>query len=218
MNRRHFAAASPLFAVLVLCLAAANAEAQKAEPKPLFTGPTFLCAGNGFVAIVPFSKPQSLIVILADRNGIEAPQTIPTTGNDVSELACMGSHIELLARETNANHPSVLPFALREELLGLGPIKQEPREDIEWSGSGPEPSAVERRIEGFDTNPASGFGMTGDWYVGVGGNRDHMYELHCVSSRARGERKFSVDLLDETYDRKVLRSIPLIREDTPEGE
>jgi len=136
-----------LSCMLVLCLATGIAAAAQETNKPLFTDQVWLCIGRGFVAMVPLARPQPLVVINIDHKGIGQPDKIATTGNEVFGLQCMGSHIELLVRQGESDHFSVLPFSVR----GDG-IKQEPREDINWSidGKFPTPSGIERREEAFD--------------------------------------------------------------------
>jgi hypothetical protein len=194
-----------LFAVFVVSSAA---FAQKSGKMPLFTHETSLCAGSGFVAMVSFSRPQSLTVVTVSSKGIGAPQTILTTGNEVFGLQCMGSHLELRVRQGESDHFSVLPFSVSGDT-----IQPEAREDIDWSiaRNGTMPSVIERRIERFDVG--AGAGMRGDWYVHVGDTPGHIYVLHFVEAERsdRGlETRLTVDLLSETYDHKIVQAVPLI--------
>lgn len=199
--------------VFVLFVASSSTFAQQSNSRPLLTEDTSLCAGRGFVAMVPFSRSQSLTIVIVGDKGIRSPQTIQTTGNDISGLQCMGSHLELAVRETGSDHGSVLPFRILD-----GAIQREPREDIDWSIShnGTMPSPVERREESFKVG--AGSGMRGDWYYGVYFGPDRVYELHYVITDRDGTTKVTVDLLSETYGYyKVLETIPLIHFESHES-
>jgi hypothetical protein len=151
-------------AVFVLCMATTSTPAAEKGSKPLFTHRPSLCVGRNFVAMVPVSRPQPLIIIKVGDKGMEAPQTIPTTGNEeVFGLQCVGSDIELLVRETGADHFSVLPFTTWPS------IQPEPREDINWPiGKVSTPPAIERRMNGFHQIGRAGDDMRGNWYVRAG--------------------------------------------------
>ena len=201
-----------LSCVFVLCVTTAVTGAVQKTSKPLFTDQVWLCIGRGFVAMVPLARPQPLVVINIDSKGIEQPQRIPTTGNEVFGLQCMGSHIELLVREGESDHFSVLPFSVHED-----GVKEEPREDINWSISRKPttPSAIERRQEAFDWMTRAGAGSRGNWYTDVLGayTPGHTYELHFVESRTQHCADLVVDLLEESLTpKKITKSVPLIRE------
>lgn len=191
--------------MFVLLVASSSTFAQRSNSEALFTEDTSLCAGRGFVAMVPFSRSQSLTIVMVSDAGIGSPQSIQTTGNDISGLQCMGSHLELSVREAGSDHPSVLPFRILD-----GAIQREPREDIDWSIShnGTMPSPIERRLERFTMG--TGAGMRGDWYYGVYGGPDRVYELHYVTADRDGTTKVTVDLLSETYGHRVVQTMPLI--------
>lgn len=64
----------------------------------------------------------------------------------------------------------------------------------------------------------AGDGMRGNWYVQGGYSPGHIYEVHFVETETRYRKdattvKFVVDLLEETQDRKVTQSVPLIEEE-----
>jgi hypothetical protein len=69
----------------------------------------------------------------------------------------------------------------------------------------------------------SGAGMRGDWYVSVPrvNNRDHIYEVHYAITRTRSTdghaTTVSVTPLEETLDRKITKTVPLVREKTYEN-
>lgn len=199
--------------VFVLFVASSSSFAQQSNRRPLFTEDTSVCAGRGFVAMVSFSRSQSLTIVIVSDEGIRSPQTIQTTGNDILGVQCMGSHLELEVREAGSDHASVLPFRILD-----GAIQREPREDIDWSIShnGTVPSPVERREDGFQMG--AGSGMRGDWYYGVYFGPDRVYELHYVITDRDGTTKVTVDLLSETYGYyKVLQTIPLIHFESHES-
>ncbi len=206
-----------LFATLVLCMTAASAAAAQTDSKPLFTHRPWLCIGRGFVAMVPLYRPQPLIVIKISSKGIEAPQTLPTTGNEVHGLQCVGSDIELLVQEAGSDHFSVLPFSVKQSA-----VKQEQREDINWPlGKVGTPPDVERRMEAFHGMGRAGDDMTGNWYIQVPspeGRPGHIYKVHFVETETGSPRNglavtLVVNLFEETLDRKVTQTVPLIREE-----
>jgi hypothetical protein len=196
-----------LAAFFLLCVTVAiPAGAQTVAKKPLFTERPWLCVGSGFVAMVPLSSPQPLVVIRIAGNGIEAPQTIPTTGNEVQGLKCAGSFVELLVVATGADHFSVLPFHIQSSA-----VEPEQREDIGYSASrkGPTPPEVERKLETFYDI----LNIRGDWYAEVprAMHPEHLYEVHFVNVTKQGDTFFAVDILDETPAKKVAHSVPLVR-------
>ncbi len=199
-----------VFAFCALWAATAPGFAQRLQ-LPLLTDQTWFCIGGGFIAMSPFSRPQPLIIIKIGGKGIEAPLTIPTTGSEVFGMQCLGSHLELLVRESGSDHFSVLPFHVQP-----GPIEREQREDIDWSISQKPsmPPAIERRLEAFH-GPGSlpGSTMWGDWYEEVPrvDNTGHAYEVHFLRRQTGDTIRVVVDLLEETFTRKATRSISLIR-------
>jgi len=206
-----------LFAMLILSVATTRTQAAQANsPQQFFTiQAPWLCVGDGFVAMVQLARPQTLFVIPIDANGIEAVQKITTTGNEVFGLQCVGSHIALRVREDGSDHFSVLPFAVNGNT-----IKLEQREDINWSISqnAAMPPAIQRRMNEFNTpGLLPGSGMRGDWYVQVpANNRNHVYEVHYAIAETRSRDALmttvSVTLLEETRDRKVTKTVPLVRQ------
>ncbi|HXX01893.1 MAG TPA: hypothetical protein VEJ00_11795 [Candidatus Acidoferrales bacterium] len=197
--------AQAVIAHIVLCILASAAQAQT-KSKPLFSEPLSLCSGHGFVAMAPFSWSESFVVVMIDEKGIEAPKTIQTPNNGIIGLQCLGSHLELHVREDQSDHSSVLPYAIRD-----GKIEPEPREDINWSisGKGPMPSAVERRSDGFGASAANA-ATRGDWYELVCIGVNHIYELHRVFHEIDGVSKFRAELVEETFDHKVTKALPLV--------
>jgi len=195
---------------LVLCFTTAVSAASQDTSKPLFNDQAWLCIGRGFVAMLPLARPQPLVVIDVGHNGIEPPEKIATTGNEVFGLQCMGSHIELLVREGESDHFSVLPFSVERDR-----VQQEPREDINWSISRKPtmPSPIERRQEAFDWMTRAGGASRGDWYTDLrGATPGYAHEVHFVASRNRNCGDLKVDLLEETLPgRKVTKTVPLIK-------
>ena len=55
-------------------------------------------------------------------------------------------------------------------------------------------------------------GAWGDWYLGIGDvdRPDRLYELHFVRSNLKGTTKSAVTLLEETFQKKVTKSVPLV--------
>jgi hypothetical protein len=161
---------------------------------------------------MPIGFSQSLTVIRVGATGIETPEAVSIPAREVHGLQCMGSHIELLVED--GDHFSVLPFNVQQ-----GGIRQEQREDLDWSLSREPamPSAIERRTEAFHgIGVEAGAGMRGDWYVQVYGiySPGHLYEVHYVQRGVNpADIKLEVTLLEETLSRKVVGSLPLIKLD-----
>jgi hypothetical protein len=229
-SMKAFPANAALFAVFVLCVAATSTAAAQTSNKAIFAGPEYdppwLCVGSGFVAMLRTGYHQPLIVVTIDRNGIEAPQRLSIEGNESFGMQCVGSHVELLVRETDSDHFSVLPFSVEQNT-----IEREQREDIDYSLAlaGPMPSAIARRIDEFYRTELYPTGMLGDRYVQVWrivGNASHAYAVHFVYTETRSRQglalKLVVDLLEEALDKlpfsmkdgKVTQLVPLIREQT----
>jgi hypothetical protein len=192
-------------AVLLLApmVSASPARAPTAAPKPLFTQRPWLCVGGGFVAMVPLSRPQPLTVIRIGSNGIEAPQTIATTGNEVHGVTCSASYVELLVVREGSDHFSVLPFRMEGNA-----VQPEPREDINYSQKAPIPPEIDRRLQAFDDI----LNIRSDWYVELPrvNQPGHTYEVHFVNTQKGQDAFFAVSLLEETPPRKVIRSVPLV--------
>ncbi len=214
---------------LIALLAAlmSTAHAQSAS-RAIFAGPEFdspqLCVGRGFVAMIRYGNRQPLVVVVVGNKGIEAPINVPIEGDEVFGMQCAGSHIELLVRQTAADHFSVLPFRFTQNIL-----LRDAREEIDYSlaAKGPQPPAIERRISEFHRPELNPLGLLGDWYVEVMVDRPgYAYSVHFVHTEVRSGRelaiKLEVDFLEQTLDRlpfsmrdaKVTRSVPLIRQQT----
>jgi hypothetical protein len=100
------------------------------------------------------------MVIKIGSEGFEAPQSIPTTGNEVRGSLRVGSNIELLVQEAGADHFSVLPFSIQECT-----IEEAQREDFTSSSS--RKATIARAIEGrmneFLGMRRAGENVMGDW-------------------------------------------------------
>jgi hypothetical protein len=223
---KAFSANLIVLVVFVLGLAAMGTVYAQTGSKALFGpewDPPWICVGGGFVAMLGKGYHQPLVVVAIDSNGIEAPKKLSVEGNEVFGMQCVGSYIELQARETDSDHFSVLPFRVEQ-----GAIERQPREDIDYSLTlkGPMPSVIERRLDQFLWG---GYKWTqvGDWYVHVlrvVGNSNHAYAVHFVHTETRSrlglEFKLVVDLLEQSFekklfsvkDAKITRLVPLIRE------
>jgi hypothetical protein len=206
-----------LHAIIVLHLTAASPfSAQSSNDRPLLNQSPMLCTDGAFVAMVPLARPQPLIVVTMGRNGIAPQQTASTNGNEVFGMKCGSWGVELLVRETGSDHFSRLPFSIHDDT-----IQREQRQDLDWSISrnGPMPREIEREMGDFHRlGWVAGSGMLGDWYVRVPNvvNLEHIYELHFVRTEKRLphglETTLVVNLLEETYQRKVTKSVPIISE------
>lgn len=191
----------------------ADGQASQTSRKPLFTDyPPHLCVGNGFVAMAGIGIRNPLIVITVDVNGIEAPQTIPSVGDEIFGMQCSAGHIELLVSDYKS-HRLIMPlYAVRQHSQETT-IEEVQREELNLPTSGFSPPAVEHRKDSFHRiGSRAGEGMRGDWYVEVAyGNRPkNMYEVHFVSDHGETYDNVVVTLLEETLDRKVSRSVPLV--------
>jgi hypothetical protein len=195
-----------LTALFAMSVFVVNIAAQKAS-KPLVTDyPPYLCVGGGFVAIVGSNTPLALIRI--DEKGIERPETIPVTYNDIRGVQCGGSQLELLDRGEGASgHFSTILLSVGKET-----IHQEQREDLGWSGYGPTSPTVAYKVGSLES-AGSQAGMTGDWYVEMpwAADRAHnKYEVHFVSSNTPYSSKLVVTLLEETLDKKKITASLLL--------
>ena len=213
---RPLFAGATVCAVLAVCLTATNVAAEQAGNSPPFTrkAPS-LCVGGGFVAMVPWGFSQPLVVIRISSKGIEAPQTFPTTGYYVGGMQCAGSYIELLVQQKGSDHHSILPLRVQSASFEV-----EPREELLESiaPSRPTPRDVERKMERFGGIGRTAWTAVGDWTVEVPwvDNPGRVYFVHFVHTEAivRGSgvsTRIVVTLLEETYSRRIIRSVPLIR-------
>lgn len=192
-----------------------SADAQTSS-KPIFTAyPPYLCIGNGFVAMADITHHAPLVFIPIDVNGIEAPQTIPSVGDDVLGMQCSGSHIELLVKDYKSEHLIIPLYKVQWNYRELTTIREEQREDLNLPKSGPTPPAVEHRRDSLQSGGSRAGGYArGDWYVWVPGvveRPDNTYEVHFVSGIINGNAKLVVTLLEETRDKKkITKSVPLV--------
>jgi hypothetical protein len=210
---------SALFALCVFATSAASA--QTSSIKPIFTNyPPYLCVGGGFVAMAGISIRDPLIVIPIDVNGIEAPQSIPSVGDEVRGMHCSDAHIELLVHDYKSDRLIMPLYTVQWHSRNPTTISEEQREDLNLPKSGPTPAALKHRRDSFEwgVNRAGGW-TTGDWRIWVPQVVDrpnNRYEVHFVhtETRHRGGGATSmlvVDLLEETLGGKVTKSIPLIK-------
>jgi hypothetical protein len=200
--------------VFALSVATGSAAVQTSK-KPIFTDyQPFLCVGGGFVAMAGISKSNPLIVIPIDVNGIEAPQIIPSVGDAVIGMQCSDSRIELLVDDDKSGRLIMPLYTVQWHSQRPSTISEEQRENLDLPKSGPAPPATSFK-EGSLTwggNRAGGY-MRGDWYVWVPQVVDrpnNTYEVHFVSSHGKNCGKLVVTLLEETLDKKVTRSVPLV--------
>jgi len=187
-------------------------HAQTEAGQPLFTYfPTMmLCADTGFVALASV-HPLELTVIRISEKGIEEPQGIPLTYEDVYGMKCGPGRVELLSRISGSDHFSRLLFTIGEKSIQPGNPQ-----DIMYSISAK--LATPPEIEDFHEIPLRLKRTTGDWRVRIfGGPPNRYFELHFVKTETRSSRglntHFAVDLLEKTFDQKVVRSLALIRDD-----
>jgi hypothetical protein len=197
------------FLVFTLSLEAPTTATAQKPTNALFTDyPPWLCVGGSFVAMVGLSKDRPLLVIRIDGKGIEAPQTIPLSGNEVRGLQCSGSRIEVLVWKGGSDIPSILPFT-----VGYYEIYNEPHEELDWLNSGRArmPSAIQNKVEAFDwIGSRAGVWMRGDWYVEVPRVDDrpnNSYELHFVSNNTGGVARRFVTSSRRTLKAKRSRNL-----------
>ena len=155
-----------------------------------------------------------LVVIPIDLNGIEAPQTIPLVGDAVFGMQCNGSPIELLVNDYKSGGFLMPLYTVEWHSRNPKTISEEHREGLDLLKSTPTPenSFV------WGANQA-GHLTTGDWRLLIGQIPDrpnNRYEVHFVSTETRYPRggvtdKLVVDLLEETLDGKVTKSVPLVK-------
>jgi len=191
-----------------------DAGAQANKPAPLFTQIPYplICADSSFVAMASVAHPNQLIVIRIGSTGIEEPRTIPL-GYDVYGMKCNYQRVELLVEGEKEDFFSRLPFTIREDS-----IERQKTIPINYSISQKGPTPVE--IEDFHKIQSL---PLGDWYVRIPAYRraNIAYQLHFVRTveRTRDEMKtrLVIDLLEETFDRKVNKIVPLVRVENSEG-
>lgn len=197
-----------------LSVATGSAAAQT-NNKPLFTDyPPYLCVGGGFVAMAGISKRDPLIVIPIDVNGIETPQIIPSVGDAVIGIQCSGCRIELLVNDYKSRSLIMPLYLVQWHSQRPSTISEEQREDLDLPKFGPTPPAISFKKDSLEWggNRAGGY-MRGDWYVWVPQVVDrpnNTYEVHFVPTHAKNCSKLVVTLLEETLDKKVTRSVPLV--------
>lgn len=222
-----------LLVAFVLWMTAVRTATAQMTSKALFDGPwepPMMCIGGGFVAMLGPGYHQPLIVIKIGDNGIAALEKLSIEGNETFGMQCVGSYIEILVRETDSDHFSVLPFDVQQ-----GTIEREQREDLNYSISlaGPMPAAIQRRMDEFHrVELYPGRGLLGDWYVPIlrTGTRHHAYAVHFVMKETRIRQELAiglvVDLLEENLgklpfsikDGRITQLVPLIREQDTAGD
>jgi len=177
-------------ALFATCVTATGAASAQTSTTALFTGNTpYLCVGGGFIAMAGISRNAALLVIPIDVNGIEAPQTIARF-DAINGMRCAAHHIELLVIDYKSGHSSKLLYNVQRR--------------------GPEPPAVD--FLQWGGNRAGGYGK-GNWYEWVPQVVDrpnNTYEVHFVSTHSKNCGKLAVTLLEETLDKKVTHSVPLV--------
>jgi hypothetical protein len=95
-------------------------------------------------------------------------------------------------------------------------IEQGQPEDLNWSISrnATMPHDIERRLDEFHgIGSLAGVGMMGDWYVMVPRvySLDRIYEVHFVATHKGPVSTLVVNLREETFNRRVTRSVPLLQ-------
>jgi hypothetical protein len=204
-----------LVAFLGLPTILADAQTAQTSSKPIFTDyPPYLCVGGGFVAMAGIGLRDPLVVITIDVNGIETPQTIPAVGDEVLGMQCSSSRIELLVRDDKSGRLITPLYAVQWQFQRPSTIHEEQREDLNLPKTGPVPPAISFRKDSLQggKNRAGGYAR-GDWYVWVSEVVDrpnNAYEVHFVSSHDNQCGSLVVTLLEESQDKKVIRSVPLV--------
>jgi hypothetical protein len=213
---RYKMAFSRATALLGLALGVATCMgAAQTKTKPLFTDyPPYLCVGGGFVAMAGIGDRDPLLVIPIDVNGVEAPQTI-AQGDAIIGMRCAAHRIEILVQDYKSGHPIKFLYTVQWHSQSPTTIHEDQREDIYVPRIGPEPPAVD--FLEWGVNRAGGW-TTGDWYIWVPQVVDrpnNRYEVHFVHTQTRhrgggATSKLVVDLLEETLDRKVTKTLSLV--------
>lgn len=203
-------------AIFVLHLPAANnvlAQAVREQLPSTYFPTKMLCTDSPFVAMVRLGPPR-LVVIRIGRNGIEDPKTLPLN-DQVYGMKCGYRRVELLVREDESDHFTRLPFTIRDDTIQQGQPQQI---DYSISGKGPTPP----ELDDFHKIAMALKNVRGDWHVQlIGVPVKHLCELHFVKTETRSRNglttRFSVDLLEETSDRKIIKAVRLIREENFEA-
>lgn len=159
--------------------------------------------------------PPRLVVIRIGRKGIEEPQTLPLTNYAVVGIKCGYQRVDLLVREGASDHFSRLPFNIQDDR-----IRQGQQEDFSYSISGKGPTPPE--IEDFYKIESALKSTRGDWWVNlVGVPIKGVCEVHFVKMATRSPNglttRFTVSLVERTFDGKTVKSLPLIKEETFEA-
>lgn len=159
-------------------------------------------------------NPNPLVIVAIDGNGINAPQIIPTGGDEVLGMQCSGSHVQLLIREYQSNRLFTPLYTVRT-YPGPAKISQEEREELVLPKIGPTAAALTHKFESFGWSLRAGGWMRGDWYAEVPQVSDrpnNTYEVHFIHTDAHGVAKLVVTLLEETIDKKkkITQSVPLV--------
>jgi hypothetical protein len=155
------------------------------------------------------SRDGALLVIPIDVSGIEAPQTIARF-DAINGMRCAAHHIELLVLDYKSGHTAKLLYNVQWHPQSPSTIDEVQREDIDVPRNGPETPAVD--FLEWGGNRAGGYGR-GDWYEWVPQVVDrpnNTYEVHFVSTHSKSCSKLGVTLLEETLDKKVTHSVPLV--------
>ncbi len=201
-------------ALLATCIIATSAATAQMSSKPFFTDyPPFLCVGGGFIAMAGITHHAPLIVIPIDAYGIEAPKTFPTGADDVFGMMCSEDQIELLVIDNESRRLIMPLYTVQWHAQSPRTVQLEQSEELNLPKTGPTPAALHFREGSLKWQGRPWAGTTGDWHVWIGDvdRPDRTYELHFVSTDTRGMTKFSVTLLEETFDKtKILKSMPLV--------
>ncbi len=197
-----------------MCVLAISTVSAQTSSKALITDyPPNLCVGGGFVAMAGISRRDPLIVIPIDVNGIDAPQTIPSVGDEVFGMLCSGDQIELLVNDYES-HRLIMPlYTVQWHSRNHTTIREEEPEDLNLPKTGPTPPAVVFRKDSLEWQGRPWARARGDWYVSVPNVVDRpykIYEVHFVSAHGNTWDKLDVTLLEETIDKKITRSVPLV--------
>lgn len=201
-------------AMLAVCVFSTKTAGAQTSSKAIFTAyPPYLCVGGGFVAMAGISRRDPLMVIPIDVTGIEAPQIIPLGGDEVLGMQCSAHYIELLVNDYKSGLNMPL-YAVQWHSNQPSTIHEEQREDLKLPNIGSTPPAIDYKRDSLEWggNRAGGY-MRGDWYVWVPQVVDrpnNTYEVHFVSTHGKHCGKLVVTLLEETLDKKVNRSVPLV--------
>jgi len=198
-------------ALLATCALATDIASAQTGSKALFTGNApYLCVGGGFVAMAGIHRNADLIVMPIDVNGIEAPQPIAQF-DAINGMRCGAHHIELLALDYKSGHTNKFLYTVQWHSQSPSTVHEDQKEDISVPRIGPEPPAMD--FLNWGGNTAGGY-RRGDWYEWVPQVVDrpnNTYEVHFVSTHEKNCGKLVVTLLEETRDKKVTRSVPLVR-------